>query len=182
MKKIKTNIKNNVISLIITLIFFSVSLLIYKNNPLQISELKILDDEFVINFILIVLGFTVSFITILYSTFEKLRQQLVEIFKNIISETELKDMELIMFNIFKQLKEDILFIFRYLVDVVFIIIWRNIDIPYIKWNFNYISKLDIILLIKLTIIFLTLLALYDIIKSIFKLIEVSLNADVKKSH
>ncbi|MBY7066492.1 hypothetical protein, partial [Clostridium sporogenes] len=127
MKKIKTNIKNNVISLIITLIFFSVSLLIYKNNPLQISELKILDDEFVINFILIVLGFTVSFITILYSTFEKLRQQLVEIFKNIISETELKDMELIMFNIFKQLKEDILFIFRYLVDVVFIIIWRNID-------------------------------------------------------
>lgn len=182
MKRIKIMIKNNIILIVITLLSFNISLLIYKNNPLRVADLKILDDQFVINFILIVLGFTVTLITIMYSTFDKVRQQLVEIFKNIIDESDLEDMQLTMFKIFKNLKEDTLLILFYLVVEVFMSIYVIIDIPFIKWQLNSISKLDMILLTKLTIILLTLYALSDIIVSIFKLIQISLSIDIKKTH
>ena len=179
--KIKTIFNNNINTVIVTSLVFIISLLIYKNNPVQIVNLRILDDQFVINFIIIVLGFSVAIITILYSTFDKLREQLVQIFKESISKSELSDIDLKMSDCFRSLKEDTLVIFWYLLWAVFMPIFKVINIHYIKWRFNCISKVDMMVIIKLTIIFLTLAALYDIIGTIFKLIETNLGLSKKNN-
>jgi len=180
MRKIKVIINDNIISIMVTLATFIVSMLIYKSNSMEIANLKILDEQFVINFIVIIVGFSVAIITILYSTFDKLREELIRILKDCLSKTELNDIDLIISNCFRQLKENTLFIFGYLFIAIVMPIYRVINIPFIEWKFNYISKMDMIVVTKLTIVLLTLFALLDIIGSIFRLIEICLDLNKKK--
>lgn len=144
---------------------FIISLAIVKSNSLGIKQLSIFEDGFIINAIIVILGFTVTIITFIYTGYERILK--------ILYENELDEGRKMIVEISKEVKSDIYFIFRVLIIIIFAICIRNVDIPYLRWYFSCISKIEFIEIIKVDGLLLSFYSLWDLIKAVMKLIDIN---------
>ncbi len=160
------------IAMVIILVFFTVSVLIVESNP-GIQQSKIINDEFMLNFLGLFLGVSVAIVTFLFSSVDKIRESII---KAGFDGAAKKQTETTINNLIEELKQDSMAIFVFLVLFFGTILLKDIDVPYLKiaiWD-----KSSILSSIKLTLVFLTLFSIYDIISSTFLLMKVSHKLDI----
>lgn len=165
--EVKTKLLNLFIPIVIFIISFVFSIFIVRTNT-SINSLIILSDDFILKYIGSFFAFFIATISFLYSSSGKLHESLLvnNIEENIRDKIKNNIRELII-----EIKSDIMIILYLLFINFFVIIIRNCDIPYIQWPaYLSFSKSEVISCIKLTTIFLTLFAIYDVTYSLFRII------------
>lgn len=147
------------------------SIMIIKiNSTIANGTAAFIKDDFVLNFVGVFLGLAVAVITLLYSNVEKIRESL---YKTISDDKVIVDLEMKITEIFKELKHNTIFIFVSLITSFFLIMLRDADIPFVKWNIKNISKIEFFYSLEIVAVLLTFLALLDIIGTLFKLSDAS---------
>lgn len=161
--------KQALIKKINVIIIFSISLIlahfIVKLNAEGLNELSIFEDGFIINALIVLLGFTLTVITFIYTSYERIIK--------ILNEKNIDHGNAILIDISKEIKEDIYFIFRVLVFIIALISIRNIDIPYLEWHCKLLSKIELYEVFKIAGFFLALYSVWDLIKAIIKIIDIN---------
>ena len=142
---------------------FLIALLIVKGN--SINNVILFDNSFVVNIIVVILGFTVTIITFLYTGYEKL----IDVFKSYnVSETENK-----VSGISDEIKENVYCIFVILIIILALISFEQVDIPLIvypdKWS---LSKIELFATLKLTVFIIVFYAFGDILRSIMRMLDI----------
>jgi hypothetical protein len=146
---------------------FVLCVYIFEINK-EISRSNILSDEYMLNFIGVILGLGITIITYIYTSIAGFKELIynLEIDSNKTNEIILK-----VQTVLQKLKEDLIFVF-YLFFFSFVIaITKNADIPFVKWNNTYFGKFEFVIIVKLYIFFLTFIAIFDIIMSLFSLLK-----------
>ncbi|SDL06880.1 hypothetical protein [Halanaerobium congolense] len=165
-------IKRNKIPIIIIAIvlIFSFTLVKFVN----INDLKIIEDGYLINLILIFLSLSVAIITLLFSTTEKIRDKIIEnkFLGNNQIEKVSKNIDRNVNDIFEEMKQDTKFLFYCLIFAIAIIILESINIPNIQWPIKFINKMEFILMSKFSIILLSIISLRDILYSLLNIISI----------
>ena len=133
--------------------------------------------KFMFNFLGIFLGISITVIVFMFSMVDKMREK-IRIKKDNVKETselEKYDEQLNVINsLFKELEQDTMFVFKSFILLIFVLIIKGIDIPYLSWSLNEPwTKNNIITVTYISIFFLSLVALYDIMRALFSLIESS---------
>jgi len=158
------------ISPLIIIIVFFISLILVLNSPsLSNGTATIIRDDFVLSFLGIFSSLAIAIITFLYSNIERIRESVVEN-KNIKDKGTFENKTLA---IFKELQHDTIFIFFSLVGCFLLILLRNIDFSLIRISMIFISKIQLIASLELSLILLTFVSVIDIIGSLFNLVEIS---------
>jgi hypothetical protein len=146
------------------LISISISFFILKTND-QILKLKILEDDYILNMIGVLMGLSIAIVTFLFTAIEKVKSTLLEYQ---ITKNQAKEIDLTINNLFSAIMKDTIVIFIFFVVLLYIILTRGIDIPILKIPyFLNISKEEFVILVKLTLMNLSLFSLFDIIISLF---------------
>lgn len=154
--------------IITTLIFignFIISLVIVKSNSLGMTQISIFEDVFIINLIIVILGFALTIVTFIYTGYERILK--------ILYDNRIEEGKNMIIEISKEIKSDIYFIFRVLIIIIFAICIRNVDIPYLQWWFSFISKIEFVEIVKVDGLLLSLYSLWDLIKAVMKLIDIN---------
>jgi len=154
---------------IIFVISLVVSILII--HFLKFTDNKLLDSEYIIDYLGIFLGFTIALLSFAISITDKIKENILDD-KTIIDKEKKRIIIDKTSNVFEELKDDSLLIFWFFIAVIILYIFENTNIPLIDWPFkNFFSKTNIINQVKFAIFISSLYAIYDIIKTIFILSE-----------
>ncbi|MBV4420300.1 hypothetical protein KM800_13395 [Clostridium tyrobutyricum] len=129
---------------------------------INLNDVKVLGDDFLITLITGLLSLSVATIALLYPTINSIKQS----FKEFPKQKEAL-LNKLLNNCIKEIKDDTFLIFKFLVFVILISIFYSMDIPNITWNIKIISKSQIYWYSKLSSLNLCVLAIYDVIKTIF---------------
>ncbi|WP_047984586.1 hypothetical protein [Ornithinibacillus californiensis] len=155
---------NFVISISLSFLF---SYILVRFNP-EINDLEIVKDEYVLNLIGILMGLSIAVITFLFTTIEKIRANLLE---NKLYNGTIRDIEVNIRNLYKSIMKDTIAIFISFILLLVCILTKGIDFPILKVPiFVVFSKEELVLITKLSLLFITLSALFDIIVSLFGII------------
>ena len=169
MKKSKQALIEEIVNKISVIIISSISLIIsffiVKLNGERLNEISIFEDGFVINALIVLLGFTLTVITYIYTSYERIIK--------ILNSNNINSGKAMVIEISKEIKEDIYFIFRVLVLTIVLISIKNSDIPYLKWNFKLLSKIELYEVLKISGFFLALYSVWDLIKAIIRIIDIN---------
>ena len=166
MKKIVT------LGIILFVIVLS-AIFVFNSQPLTNGSATIIEDNFVLTFLGMFASLAIAVIAFLYSNVEKIRVTLTKANNNKKAAIE-KQFD----KIFKELKENTLLTLLTLIICFFVILFRDIDISFIKMSITGITKLQIISILKLSLIMLTFLAITDIFIALFNLIKVSKEIEI----
>ncbi|WKV09403.1 hypothetical protein Q2T46_02795 [Thermoanaerobacterium sp. CMT5567-10] len=159
-----------VVKLIPFFISLGISYLIVKNTKsIGNGTAVFIKDDFVLNFFTVILSLAIAVIALLYSNVENIRESLYKVFKD--KEDHIVELEKKIVNIFKELKDDTLFIFFSLVGSWIIIVIR--EIPEINIIIFKMNKKEVCYMVEMSLVMLSLYALLDIIFTLFKLSDVS---------
>ncbi|MBN2603384.1 MAG: hypothetical protein JXA91_04550 [Candidatus Thermoplasmatota archaeon] len=134
----------------------------------DLKNISIIKIDFLIQFLGILLGFIFTILAFIYSMTESIKNQLVNN-DNISDEAKTKQFELID-NLHDELKDGTKFVFILFCLSIFFCFLENINLPIIT-----IGKTKTILLfvVKLSILFLSLYSIYDIMEIMFKISKVT---------
>ncbi len=165
------------INILLFVVSFFISLFIIKTNS-KVQLLPIFSDEFTINFLGAILAIGITIITFVFSSFDKIRNSLINVK---IDTKQYNDINININQIFTALKEDLMAIFVFLTISFIVIILRDSNIPIIKWNWGYVSKSHFVSSIKLSMILLSFVGIFDIIYSLFALMRASEELSIKEN-
>jgi len=158
---------NKLIKVLIPIIFiflsFLFSYLLVRYNS-KIDDLEIIEDGYILNLIGILMGLSIAVITFLFTTTEKIRANLPDKNLNIAIIKEIEDD---LRNLYKSIMKDTIAIFISFFLLLICILIKGIDF---QLSFLGFSMKDLVLLIKLALLFITLFALLDIILCLFSII------------
>jgi hypothetical protein len=143
------------------------SYIIIKNNK-TISELTILSDEFMINFLGAVLGLGITILALIFSSIDKLRVEISKLNNATSNPVNIESNEK---RLFKSLKEDTFTILYFFIGAFLLSILKGLDIPILAWQLNILTKIEFILMLKLYLMMLTFILIGDIIASLFGLLQ-----------
>ena|GEM_PF-2181393 len=135
----------------------------FKNGTIAFIK-----DDFILNFLTIILSLSIAVIALLYSNVEKIRESL---YKTLKANNVINVLENDIVNIFKELKHNTIFIFLSLVISWAIMIFREAN--RIEFELFNMSKREVCYIVEMALVFLSVYALYDIIVALFRLSEVS---------
>ena len=135
-------------------------------SKVNFSDIKILQDDFLITFMISLIGIFLAILTLMYGLLEKI----ATIFSTANITTSLKN----IYKSFDEIKDNTLLIFYLMLSIFIIALLGNIDIPYIKLPENF-TKTNIIYNIKICILILVLFSVYDTIKTFFIILNISRN-------
>ncbi|QZY56651.1 hypothetical protein [Crassaminicella profunda] len=166
----KIKMIKGIYSIVPIIIVFIASYFLVHNNLYTIIDTNILEDTFVLNFIGIFFGFAITSLALIYSSYEKIANTIVDAVQQ---NDEDSNYEEDIFELLNELKEDVIAIFYCILIAFILILLRNIDIPIVKFPMKIISKDELILISKLSFVLLTLYAMYDLTQTIFDLIKIS---------
>lgn len=148
---------------------FSILIIKFHSNS---SDILITNSKYIINFLFTILALSVAIITLLYSTIDKIRNTIIKI--DILKDEEISEIEMIIKEVFDELRDDTYFILYSLIFILILILIEGCDIPFVSWSSIIpISRVEFVLALKMTILFLNILALVDIIHSLFSIIKAS---------
>lgn len=150
---------------ILVSIAFSTVLVIFNKS---IQNTKVVEDEFMLNFIGLFLGLSIAVITFLFSIVENIQRNICE--NNHMKSERKTNINTLIKQLYNEIKDDIFAIFVFFIMCFLLIVCKDTDIPCISWPAIF-SKLQFTIWLKLIINFLTLYCLYDIIGALFKLIN-----------
>lgn len=150
---------------IIILLMLLITLIIVFLNK-NLDGLSILNDDFLITYLLYMLGFAITVSAILYSFVEKVNNRF-----NQNNQKELDSYAIfkILKKLLKELKEDTLIIFALLVLNILISLFKDISIPML-----HLPKYEIVNFIKIISIFLSSYSIRDIVLTVFKILNINL--------
>ncbi|HBJ1648228.1 TPA: hypothetical protein LA462_002764 [Clostridium botulinum] len=143
-----------------------IALIFLCTVKINFSNVKILQDDFIITFMLSIIGIFLAIITLLYGLIDKI----ATVFSN-------NNISISMYKIFRsldELKDNTMFIVYVLIFNFILGIIANIDIPYFSFA-DYSNKINFIYSLKLVTLSLVLYAIYDTIKAFFLLLNISRN-------
>lgn len=149
-------------SLVLSVIF------VLNSDSLSNGTAKIIDDEFILTFLSMFSSLAIAVIAFLYSNVEKIRATLIKSNQN--SKTTIEGQ---FDRIFGELKDNTIFTLVSLMICFLVIIFRDINIDFIQFSSNYITKLQVVSIIKVSLIMLTIIAITDMFFGLFNLIKVS---------
>lgn len=141
-----------------------ISLIIVLFNK-NLDNLSILNDDFLITYMLYMLGFALTVSAILYSFVEKVNTRFNH---NEVNEGNQSTILKRLKKLLKELKEDTLLIFLILVFNIFISLFKDINIPVLK-----LPKNELINFCKIMSIFLSSYSIRDIILTVFKILNIN---------
>ncbi|MBE5040130.1 hypothetical protein [Ructibacterium gallinarum] len=150
-------INKRIMVIVIVAISFLISVALSLVLP---SDILIVEDEFSITFLGVILGIEITILTFIYSSLSTIQSFIDKLYgkKDIEKSTKVNNLLLSAFN---ELIEDVKFVFiAYLLLIVFIIIF-NIDFPYIHWPFKILSKDCVNIILKVWIMINILVATID---------------------
>ncbi|WP_017211815.1 hypothetical protein [Clostridium beijerinckii] len=139
-------------------------LIILCITKVNLSEIKILQDDFLITFIISVIGIFLTIIALMYALIDKISL--------IFSDANIADSIKKIYKSFDEMKDNTILIFYLMILIFFIGFLNNIDFPYIHLPAGY-NKTSILTNIKLTILLLILFAIHDTIKTFFVILNIS---------
>lgn len=131
----------------------------------NLNNLSILSDDFLITYMLYMLGFALTVSAILYSFVEKVNTRFNQ---NQVNESNTSAILKRLKNLLKELKEDTLLIFLILISNIFIALFKDINIPILK-----LPKNELINFCKIISIFLSSYSIRDIILTVFKILNIN---------
>ncbi|CEP83961.1 hypothetical protein [Paraclostridium sordellii] len=155
-------ILNNNIFIISTMSLISFIIVLFNKN---LNNLSILSDDFLITYMLYMLGFALTVSAILYSFVEKVNTRFNQ---NQVNESNTSAILKRLKNLLKELKEDTLLIFLILISNIFIALFKDINIPILK-----LPKNELINFCKIISIFLSSYSIRDIILTVFKILNIN---------
>lgn len=155
-------ILNNNIFIISTMLLISLIIVLFNKN---LNNLSILNDDFLITYMLYMLGFALTVSAILYSFVEKVNTKFNQ---NDVNENNSSIVLKRLKKLLKELKEDTLLIFFILVFNIFISLFKDINIPMLK-----LPKNELINFCKIMFIFLSSYSIRDIILTVFKILNIN---------
>lgn len=147
-----------------------VSFLVIKYNK-NMKQVTILSDEFMINFLLVVLGVGITILTaVIFVYIKDIRNGITKVheltIKRINVETNIE-------RLLKSLKEDVFALLLFVIVVSALSIYKSFDIPNLVWKFSILSKDEFILMVKLYLGILTFIVIGDITATMFGLLQTS---------
>lgn len=142
------------------------SCVVVKFNP-EIGNLAIVKDEYILNLIGSLMGLSIAVITILFTAIDKVKNNFL---KNNSNNQAVDDIGSSIRNLYSSLAKDTMAIFVFFNILLISIFSRGIDIPFLKMPLG-ISKDELFLKVKLTLLFLSLSAMFDIIFSLYRIIS-----------
>lgn len=159
---------NPIIKYLQCFIIFFVSIIIpiiFVTFNIDLSNILILEDEFLITFIGALLALGITLIALLYSILDKIAQILINANKY---ETLYPKVN----SSINELKQDIFLVFYLLVILFFISFLSSINIPKLSFPSFLISRSQFYQSIKFSILLLSLFSTNDVIKAIFSLLSI----------
>lgn len=155
-KKIKKSTKIFVIE-----IFAFIILNVFR---IDFSKSIVLQNDFLITFLLTVIGIFLAIITLMYGLIDKINK----IFKQANLDSSFKK----IYGSFNETKENTLLIV-YIMIVLFVIsIFSEFDIPYFSFP-SFINKNIFIYNLKFILLSLCLIAIYDTVRTFFIILDIS---------
>ncbi len=134
----------------------------------DIKNISIIKIDFLIQFLGILLGFIFTILAFIYSMTESIKNQLVNN-ASISDEAKSKQFELID-NLHDELKDGTKFVFILFCLSIFVCFFENINLPIITIG-N--TKTKLLFVVKLSVLFLSLYSIYDIMEIMFKISKVT---------
>ena len=132
-------------------------------SAIDFSNIKILDDDFLITFMISIVGIFLAIITLMYGLIEQIRK----IFKESNIEQSIKK----IYKSFDEIKENTMLIVYIMIFIFILSITLNIDIPFISQA--YINKKRLYLDLKIFGLILVLVSIYDTVKTFFLILKIS---------
>lgn len=126
-----------------------------------LDQVSILKDDILITLLSGLLVLSIAVITLIYTLVEKIREKMKSM-----------SIENTVYRLIGALKKDTWTIFILLVWIVLVILFRDTDLPGIKWcNEIPFSKTEFVYFTKLFVMFLSFTAIADIILTLFSLLK-----------
>lgn len=162
------------LTIITSMMILVLSALITANTPsLSDGSATIVQDDFILSFVGVLAGFAIAIITFLFSNIERIRSDILS--HQSLEETSKKDLESIIWTLFKEMKQDTIWIVLSLFACLSLIVLRDIQITWINISIRGVTKQQIISCLELSILLSTFLALLDIVLSLFNLAKASMH-------
>lgn len=159
--------KKSVLTIFLIITFIICCILIKHTN---INVEPIAQNTFLFTYLGIFLGFALTIFTFIVSMVDKIKDEIEKDEEK--TNIDRKNTQKNILSFYSEIKQDIFLIFFFFIVVTFISLFENVDIPLIKiFKDYYISKIQIITSIKLEIFILSIIAIYDLTSSAFKISE-----------
>lgn len=124
------------------------------------ADILIVEDEFSITFLGVILGLEITILTFIYSSLDSIHSFINKIYKQKELEKATKVNNLLL-SAFNELIEDVKYVFIIYLLLIAFILFYNIDFPYIVWPFQVVTKDCVNLILKLWIMINILVATID---------------------
>jgi hypothetical protein len=161
-----TKVKKILIFLVSTSTSFVIAWFFTTYNK-NLAKVNIVNDDFVTNLLGALLALSIAIITLVYSTIEKIHQRITH-------HPNKNNIEITINSLFSALKKDTWIVFVFLITIIVVILLRDTDVPYLTYpNFLPITKINVVFFVKIFVLFLSFIAVADIILCLFALIKVS---------
>lgn len=160
---------------IILLVVIISIIFVFNSQALSNGTATIIEDNFILTFLGMFASLAIAVIAFLYSNVEKIRATLIKANQNKKAVIEIQ-----FEKIFKELKDNTLLNLITLITCFFVIVFRDIDISFIKISIEGITKMQMVSIVKLSLIMLTFIAITDIFIALFNLIKVSKEIEISQ--
>lgn len=155
---------NKLLKIIVFHLIVFVTLLVSKTD---LTKIIVLQDDFIITFLLTLLGLFLAIITLLYGLIEKIATAFNKVKINSMKHIH-KSLD--------ELKENTFFIFYALILCIILSIWLNCDIPYIISPY-FINKTFLLFDLKIMILSFSLISAHDTVQTLFTILNISRKAN-----
>ncbi len=160
--------KKKVITSILLIGLLLVSIVfVYSSEQLTNRTAKIVDDEFVLTFLGIFSGLSITIVTFLYSNIESIRNSLKS------KAEKFNEIDYGISQIFTELKQDTIVTLGSLIISFFTIILKDCKFRFIEISATFITKSQLVSIIEIYMFLITFLAIFDLFISLFNLIKIS---------
>lgn len=162
--------KNKLSLLYIVLLFiglFVISCVLVKYTNINIKSIS--DNSFLFTYLGIFLGFALTIFTFIVSMVDKIKDAIEKDESKTKAQKEIAQSNILSF--YSEIKDDIFLIFYFFLIVTALSLFENVDIPFVNISNFFITKIQLIIAIKLELFILSLYAIYDLTSSAFKISE-----------
>ncbi|MBK7106646.1 MAG: hypothetical protein IPH62_15335 [Ignavibacteriae bacterium] len=162
--------KNKLSPVYIILLFiwlFFISCALVKHTNINIKSIS--DNSFLFTYLGIFLGFALTIFTFIVSMVDKIKDAIEKDESKTKEQKNIAQINILSF--YSEIKDDIFLIFYFFIIVTALSLFENVDIPFINTSNFFLSKIQLIVAIKLELFILSLYAIYDLTSSAFKISE-----------
>lgn len=134
------------------------------------GEVLVIDNEFLITFVGVVLGISTTIITFIFSSTDKIWKVIDQTYTD---KEKSANAQSLFKNGYRELIEDSILVFFIFVALIFCVLYSAIDIPYIQFP-HLVSKKQVLDFVKMGLFFNCLLATCDLFFSLSNILKLVL--------